>query len=334
MCSKCEFKPLNMKTKGNLLFIFLILVGVSFAQDNTLPATGNVGIGTLTPSARLNVKGNMIVDSCVMIQDTLFVEDGARIMSDLDVGGATKLGDVYVDGTLYLNNLQTNTDPNTFDLLVAKGDGTVMKTGFFELDPFPVPDPVGLCDVGSPYRTNPYWVDQPDVLYTACPEVNVGINTTTPRVRLDVIGAAFCSKMFSGTAIPNAGVGDLYYHMRAPFTSNTLDKTIFLVENGNRALFSINNNGLLRAREIRIDAQNWADNVFYPNYQLRPLSEVESFIRANGHLPDVPSQEEVEEEGIDMAEMDALLLKKIEELTLYTIELQKRIQELEQEKND
>ena len=63
--------------------------------------------------------------------------------------------------------------------------------------------------------------------------------------------------------------------------------------------------------------------VFKKDYVLTPLSEVETFIAANSHLPNVPSEAEVKENGINMAEMDAVLLRKIEELTLYLIQLQK-----------
>ena len=72
----------------------------------------------------------------------------------------------------------------------------------------------------------------------------------------------------------------------------------------------------------------WADYVFEDSYKLRPLSEVEAFIKENKHLPDIPSAETVVEEGIDVAAMDAKLLQKIEELTLYVIETAKENERL------
>lgn len=60
-----------------------------------------------------------------------------------------------------------------------------------------------------------------------------------------------------------------------------------------------------------------------------PLSEVETFIREKKHLPDVPNEQEVIDNGISLGDMDALLLQKIEELTLYMIQLQKKNEELE-----
>ena len=76
---------------------------------------------------------------------------------------------------------------------------------------------------------------------------------------------------------------------------------------------------------------NWSDFVFKKDYKLRSLSEVEKFINKNGHLPEIPSAEEVVKNGIDVAEMDAKLLQKIEELTLYMIEMKKEVEALKQE---
>jgi hypothetical protein len=76
---------------------------------------------------------------------------------------------------------------------------------------------------------------------------------------------------------------------------------------------------------------NWPDYVFQPTYRLRPLSEVEQYIKQHNHLPEVPSAEEVEKNGIDVGENQAMLLKKIEELTMYVIEQNKKIEALEAE---
>ncbi len=81
-------------------------------------------------------------------------------------------------------------------------------------------------------------------------------------------------------------------------------------------------------------AVDWSDFVFDKDYHLRPLSEVESFIKENGHLPEIPNAAEVAEKGINVGEMDAKLLQKIEELTLYVIEQQKQIDELKKQLNN
>ncbi|GGH71672.1 hypothetical protein HNQ91_003275 [Filimonas zeae] len=94
--------------------------------------------------------------------------------------------------------------------------------------------------------------------------------------------------------------------------------------------------GAIMAHKIRVTQLGWSDYVFDSSYQLKPLPQVEKYIQHNKHLPEVPSAEEVKKEGIEVGESQAMLLKKIEELTLYIIEqhkkqeaLEKRVMELE-----
>lgn len=77
----------------------------------------------------------------------------------------------------------------------------------------------------------------------------------------------------------------------------------------------------------------WADYVFDKSFKLKSLKEVENFIKENKHLPDVPSTADVTKNGLDLAETQALLLQKIEELTLYVIQQQKEIDKLKQRKS-
>lgn len=84
---------------------------------------------------------------------------------------------------------------------------------------------------------------------------------------------------------------------------------------------------------VRLKAE-WSDYVFEPNYNLRSLKELEEYIIQHKHLPDIPSATMIEENGINIGEMHSLLLKKIEELTLYTISLEKRCFELEMKINE
>ncbi len=95
-----------------------------------------------------------------------------------------------------------------------------------------------------------------------------------------------------------------------------------------------NFHGNLAATKIGISPDpasydTWSDFVFDADYELRPLAEVQAFIDANHHLPEVPSAKEVAENGIDLYKMDATLLQKVEELTLYILEQEKRIAQLE-----
>lgn len=87
--------------------------------------------------------------------------------------------------------------------------------------------------------------------------------------------------------------------------------------------------GTIRAREIKIEVTAGADHVFNQEYKLKPLSEVESFVKDNKHLPEIPSEKQMQENGLNINEFQIKLLQKIEELTLYTIQLEKRIKQLE-----
>jgi len=92
---------------------------------------------------------------------------------------------------------------------------------------------------------------------------------------------------------------------------------------------ALNVNGNINAKEVKVSLQNWSDYVFEDDYIIMPLKETETYIKENKHLPGIPTISEVKERGINLGEMDALLLKKIEELTLYIIQQDLKISELE-----
>ncbi|MGQ0829128.1 MAG: hypothetical protein ACT4ON_12125, partial [Bacteroidota bacterium] len=86
-------------------------------------------------------------------------------------------------------------------------------------------------------------------------------------------------------------------------------------------------NGDIRAKKIVVET-GWSDFVFEENYKLRTLEEIETFIKENGHLPEIPSADEIECNGGDLGVLVKLQMQKIEELTLYIIEQQKQIDEI------
>ncbi len=88
--------------------------------------------------------------------------------------------------------------------------------------------------------------------------------------------------------------------------------------------------GAIQAQEVVVNT-GWSDYVFEPNYRLRPLTEVAAYVRANHHLPDVPSESEVREKGISVGEMQSKLLAKIEELTLHMIAADEQIHSLKEQ---
>jgi hypothetical protein len=110
---------------------------------------------------------------------------------------------------------------------------------------------------------------------------------------------------------------------------NQLNGTVFIVTSaGNVGIgttapsYPLSVNGTIEAKEVLVQA-GWSDFVFDKDYRLPPLAEVEQSIAKDKHLPGMPSAGEVASHGVSVGEMDAKLLQKIEELTLYTIQLQK-----------
>ena len=114
--------------------------------------------------------------------------------------------------------------------------------------------------------------------------------------------------------------GSAYFAMPVRIGGAANDVTII---NSNYDLYV---EGGIRATTVKVDAySNWPDYVFETNYDLMSLKLTEKYILANKHLPGVPSAKEIKEDGIELAEMNAILLQKIEELTLHLIELQKQV---------
>ncbi|GAB3909947.1 prefoldin domain-containing protein [Mucilaginibacter boryungensis] len=88
-------------------------------------------------------------------------------------------------------------------------------------------------------------------------------------------------------------------------------------------------NGTIHSKEVKVNLTGLPDYVFKPEYHLPTLAEVKSYIDKNSHLPEIPSAQEVEKNGLNLGEMNKLLLKKVEELTLYLIDKDKQIDELQ-----
>lgn len=111
----------------------------------------------------------------------------------------------------------------------------------------------------------------------------------------------------------------------------TSQATFAMCQNGNIGIGTTNPkaklhvDGNILATEIKVQSTGGADFVFEDDYQLKDLSEVEQFIATNKHLPDIPSAKQMEENGVSLAEMNKLLLQKVEELMLYTIEQEKKL---------
>ncbi|GAB3909975.1 hypothetical protein GCM10028826_17760 [Mucilaginibacter boryungensis] len=129
----------------------------------------------------------------------------------------------------------------------------------------------------------------------------------------------------------NIGISELFFiHPEATVAFDNL--MVQYDRNGNVGIGTPNShgdklavNGTVHAKQVNVDMVNWADYVFKPDYHLPTLSEVKTYIDKNSHLPEIPSAQEVEKNGLNLGEMNRLLLKKVEELMLYLIEQNKKL---------
>ena len=96
--------------------------------------------------------------------------------------------------------------------------------------------------------------------------------------------------------------------------------------------FSCDANGNLKVKHLKVTLTDWPDYVFGGDHALMSLGELEAYIGEHQHLPGIPTAAEVEQEGADLGEMNRLLMEKVEELTLYIIDLQKQIDEMKSNK--
>ncbi|SFW76994.1 hypothetical protein SAMN02927921_04183 [Sinomicrobium oceani] len=199
------------------------------------------------------------------------------------------------------------------------------------------------------------------VRFTVENDGKVGIGTTAPEEMLDVEGnlrlggsggtlispRLFVTDLNPGATNEAAGIrGRNMGHFVVDIYGNdakdafavrtdrnydgTLDHIPFIVNNAGRVGINTTNpdaelsvNGHIHTKEVKVDLDGWSDFVFEEDYDLPTLEEVEAHIKEKGHLKDIPGAREVKENGVLLGEMDAKLLQKIEELTLYAIQQQK-----------
>ena len=183
---------------------------------------------------------------------------------------------------------------------------------------------------------------------------NVGIGVAVPNAKLDVAVPVNATQQVSGIRItaPNifqfgSTIEDLFHIRKEGFNSNP-PIALFTVQHSGKVSIGLDpsdpstfagdyklyvEDGII-TEKVKVawrNSQDWADYVFEESYPLMPLSELESYVQEHKHLPNLPSAQEVAENGFDLAKMDARLLEKIEELTLHLLAQQKQIEALQAE---
>lgn len=186
---------------------------------------------------------------------------------------------------------------------------------------------------------------------------NVGIGTLNPQSKLEIRGNGSGTSALSiienngsavGAHFASQGANNIMFQLKRTSDGNVNTElrssgSSFLnalsgsvgIGTTNTQGYKLAVNGSMIATSMKIKKYaNWPDYVFKSDYDLMPISDVDKYIKENGHLPGVPDGQSVAKEGIDVGEMNAILLEKIEELTLYLIQANENIEEIKQKNRD
>lgn len=432
--------------KALLSILAISIASFSFSQSNTISTTGNIGIGTLNPAAKLDVNGRAIIDSSLIVKDSLVVEKRIHAQEQMIIDGLTimnnsstvnenfkVLGNTTFEGDFKLSGIPNSginsLSNNNLDFILINSNGNAHRGDYQTLmDQIrssvyqEIGEPSSKCDANVSIP-NPTWTNGPDKIYSYCPQVYVGVGTNTPQHSLDVRGRGHFSQYIGvgtqpnvnaqittktnkevgicvdhnylqdygyaykaiinkdetkGLGIYNAQKGadvfsvfgtgqtlignpnvtegmvnissNLKYGMTIDQISTETDNTALNLlvqgDNNNYALrifdkvsqkdvFRIYNNGRIYSTEVNVALKDdFPDYVFCEDYNLMPLNKLNTYIQENGHLPGLQPAKYYESNGINTSELHLKEVEKIEELTLYVIELKRELDQLKKQLND
>jgi hypothetical protein len=286
--------------------------------------TGNVGIGTTTPTQTLEVNG------------TLRVGDGSTNFLDIWYDGAHNIIDAKGADLLinYYANKNCVIGPGS---LTASGVFTAQKDAYFATGSGNVgigtDNPTAKLDVFGNIRTN-----YNQILLTADDNHGLGWFQTHAGEAIDgpvlygFSGGALAIKQ--GTTTKNILTWKQDGSVNINTNNGTPDIKAFTISDEGTGVnvFRVMSSGHAYATELTVKLKGeFPDYVFSKQYALLPLNELENYISKHQHLPNVTSAKEVKENGLSIGEMQVKQMEKIEELTLYILELNNRLTSLEEE---
>lgn len=305
MKKKTYLSTEKMVTTMNQLKVAVLLA--AFAAMPVCLRAQSEGVGTTDPQATLHVH--------------CYTEDVQPPVPPIPLGdGLNSVGDeihfpLSYTTTLLLTN--TNTGTSAYDgLLIKQSDLEVLikqqEAGDFKI--------VNSNSTGKFIMTS---------------TGNFGIGNVSEGIKFNVAGNARFTgavNMLSGLSVSGAlTVGNTLTCSSGASFAGTVSMLsglnvagVFTVGSG----FSCDASGNLKVKHLKVTLTDWPDYVFGGDHALMPLGELEAYIGEHQHLPGIPTAAEVEQEGADLGEMNRLLMEKVEELTLYIIDLQKQIDEM------
>jgi hypothetical protein len=327
------------------LVFYLLTILFCDAQTNTFPASGNVGIGTLQPAVALHVTGTIHGESDLRISGTFEAHGGANNLWgwgnspswDIRAGGQlpyainhhtglTMSAHSAYGGIRFYNQSYPGITQSTMVMSVTND-----RVGIGTTDPS-----FKLHVAGDVYTSSNMRVEG-DILKGAGPDHIWGWGS---NASWDIRAGGqlpYAINHHTGlTLSAHSAYGGIRFYNQS-YPALTGSELVMSIANNSVGIGTSNPseklsvNGNIKAKRVIVSQSNWPDYVFDSSYSLRALPEVEKFVIQYKRLPDMPSAKEVEEKGISVGDNQALLLKKMEEMTLYMISMNKEIIQLKED---
>jgi hypothetical protein len=322
--------------------------------NGSVHVTGDVGIGTTSPEKKFHVQGDSYFSGNIGV-GTTSPEKKFHVQGDSYFGGRVGIGTTSPEFPLDVGGDASFRDKVRANKIYFSG--TEMKIGVVKKGILPLSDDDLEGDLEDDPEGDPkggsnipeYFVD----IITLKDNGYVGIGTTNPAQTFHVLGTSYLNgathisgNLGIGTTNPTKRlhvVGDSYLSGNLGVGTTEPEKKLHVDGDsyitGSLCIGTSDNHGYKLAVKGNIGAtkivledtdswKSWPDYVFEHDYNLMGISELEKYVTENKHLPGIPNKEDVCKNGQDVGEINRLLLEKLEEMTLYIIDLQKQIDEL------